>query len=125
MLGLVLEWFLPVFKGMGFGVLAMLLHEIGHLVAAFLLGLRIRGVGINWKGLYMVRETGPLGSNLLVSLAGPVANLLIAFLLYRAASFSLANLCFGLVNLLPIQGSDGDRILGSIEARLRSRQTSA
>ena len=125
MLGLVVEWFLPVFKGMGFGVLAMMLHEMGHLVAAFLLGLRIRGVGINWKGMYMVRETGPLGSNLLVSLAGPVANLLLAFLWYHAASFSLANLCFGLVNLLPIQGSDGDRILGSIEVRLRSRQTSA
>ncbi|MGA8041903.1 MAG: M50 family metallopeptidase [Terracidiphilus sp.] len=125
MLRLVLEWFLPVFKGMGFGVLVMMLHEMGHLMAAFVLGLRVRGVGINWKGLYMVRETGPLGSNLLVSLAGPVANLLLALLWYRAALFSLANLCFGLVNLLPIQGSDGDRILGSIEARLRSRQTSA
>ena len=36
-LGLVLDWFIPVFKGMGFGLIAMILHEAGHLVVAFLL----------------------------------------------------------------------------------------
>lgn len=119
-----LAWFIPVFRGMGYGVLAMFLHEAGHLIVAFLLGLRIYRFGVNWKGMYVVREAGSLASNLLVSLAGPVTNLLLSFAWYHAASFSLANLCFGLVNLLPIQGSDGERIFESIEeAKRRSTQS--
>ena len=122
MLRFVLGWLSPVFQGMGFGVLAMVLHEAGHLAVALLLGLRIYKFGVNWKGMYVLREAGPLASNLLVSLAGPVTNLLLSFAWYHKASFSLANLCFGLVNLLPIQGSDGERIFQSIEDAKR-RQT--
>ena len=119
MFRLALEWFLPVFKGMGLGVLAMALHEAAHLAAAVCLGLRIRSVGFDWKGVYTVREAGPLAKNLLVSLAGPLTNLLLCVLWYRSSMFSLANLCFGLVNLLPIQGSDGDRILRYLEENKR------
>ena len=114
-----LAWFIPVFQGIGYGLLAMILHEAGHLIVAILLGLRIYRFGINWKGMYVVREAGPLASNLLVSLAGPVTNLLLSFAWYHSTSFSLANLCFGLVNLLPIQGSDGERIFESIEKAKR------
>lgn len=100
---------------MGLGVLATLLHEAGHLVAARCVGVRIRRVGLGWKGVYVVREAGPLWKNLLVSLAGPFTNLLVSLICHRRAGFSLANLCIGLVNLLPIEGSDGDRILGYLE----------
>ncbi len=121
---LVLDWFIPVFKGMGFGLIAMFLHEAGHLVVAFLLGLHIYRFGVNWKGMYVVREAGPLASNVMVSLAGPVTNLLLSLVWYRSTSFSLVNLCFGLVNLLPIESSDGDRILRSIEDHKRKRSAS-
>lgn len=124
LLRLVLDWFIPVFRGMGFGLIAMVLHEAGHLVVAFLLGLHIYRFGVNWKGMYVVREAGPLASNILVSLAGPLTNLLLSLMWYRSASFSLANLCFGLVNLLPIQASDGDRILRAIEDHKRNRPAS-
>ena len=71
MLRFVLAWLSPVFQGMGFGVLAMVLHEGGHLAVALLLGLRVYKFGVNWKGMYVLREAGPLASNLLVSI-GPL-----------------------------------------------------
>lgn len=104
-------WFIPVFQGIAFGVCAMLLHEAGHLGVALCLGVRIRRVGLDWKGVYVVREAGPLWKNLLVSCAGPCINLLLSLFLYQYEGFGIANLCFGLVNLLPIEGSDGARIL--------------
>lgn len=97
------------------GALAMMLHEGGHLTAALCLGVRIRSVGLDWKGVYVVREAGPLWKNLVVTFAGPFTNLLFSLFFHQSAGFSLANLCFGLVNLLPIQGSDGERILGYLE----------
>lgn len=100
---------------MTLGILAMLLHEAGHLATALCVRLRIRAVGLGWKGMYLVREAGPLWKNLTVSFAGPCANLLVSLLWHQHAGFSLANLCFGLVNLLPIEGSDGDRILNYLE----------
>ncbi len=122
LLRIVLLWLVPVFEGMGLGILAMVLHEAGHLAVALCVGLRIRSVGIGWKGMYLVREPGPLWKNLLVSFAGPCINLLLSLIWFRHDGFSLANLCFGLVNLLPIEGSDGDRILGYLEKAREIRQ---
>jgi len=106
-----LAWFLPCLQGLMFGLLAMTLHEAGHLIAALAVGVRIKTVGIRWKGLYTVRESGPAQKNLIVSLAGPLTNLILLLLWPLSESFFLANLCFTFFNLLPIQGSDGDRIL--------------
>lgn len=106
----VLAWFVPFFQGLGLGLIAMAFHEAGHLIAAPLLGIRIKTVGLKWKGLYTVREAGPPDKNLLVSLAGPLTNLLLLALWPLSRKFGLANLCFAFFNMLPIEGSDGDRI---------------
>lgn len=106
-----LAWFFPFFLGIFCGILAMLLHEIGHILAALALGIRVRTVGLRWKGLYTVREAGPPTKNALVSLAGPLTNALLIVLWVHWPTFGLANLCFAFFNLLPIQGSDGERIL--------------
>ncbi len=123
LLRIIFLWLVPVFEGMSLGVLAMVLHEAGHLAAALCVGLRIRRVGIGWKGMYLVREPGPLWKNILVSLAGPCTNLLLSLIWLRHDGLSLANLCFGLVNLLPIEGSDGDRILGYLQKAREARPT--
>ena len=106
-----IEWFLPFFQGALFCLLAMALHEGGHIVAALALGVKVKNVGFCWKGMYLVREAGPPAKNALVSLAGPLANVVLMLFWIWSPIFGLANFCCGLANLLPIRGSDGDRIL--------------
>lgn len=110
MSGLNLQWLFPCLQGALLGLLAMVLHEVGHVVAAIALGIRVRGVGLCWKGLYTVREAGPPVKNILISSAGPLINLLLFLLWHHSPTFSLANLCCGVCNLLPMHNSDGERI---------------
>ncbi|MBS1804289.1 MAG: M50 family metallopeptidase [Acidobacteria bacterium] len=120
----VVAWLFPFTQGMGLGVLAMLLHEGGHLIAAFVLGLRIKNVGMKWnKGLYTVREHGTPLQDLLVAVAGPLSNLIFLAVSGRAHLFGLANLCYALANMLPIEGSDGFRIAMCWQ-QLRSQKAS-
>jgi Zn-dependent protease len=105
------HWLSPFVQGVAFGVLAMTIHELGHIAAALVLGVHIKHVGLRWKGLYTVREAGPPLKNMFVSLAGPGINFFFCFFLPLHATFALANFCIGLGNLIPIRGSDGHRFL--------------
>jgi membrane-associated protease RseP (regulator of RpoE activity) len=94
-----LRWFEPVLLGFGLGVLAMVLHECGHLAAAGALGVRVKRIGIDWKkGLFTVREQGSVNQNLMIAVEP------------WFPMFSLANLCCVLANMMPIEGSDGFRV---------------
>lgn len=94
------------------GCLAMAFHEAGHWIAAAAVGVRVKAVGLCWKGLYTVREPGPPAKNFIISLAGPFANIVLMILWgHFYSQFSMANLCFAVCNLVPIRGSDGDRAL--------------
>jgi Zn-dependent protease len=106
----VLRWLLPFFQGLLVGVIAMTLHEVGHLVAAPLVGIKVRTVGFGWKGLYTRREPGPPLKNIVVSLAGPLMNALLLAFWHVSPKLGMANLCFAFFNILPIEGSDGERI---------------
>jgi Zn-dependent protease len=93
------------------GVTAMVLHECGHLAAAVSLGVRIKKVGLKWNiGLFTVREQGTIQQNLLIALAGPLVNVLLVGTGPWFPVLSLANFCYALANMLPIEGSDGFRI---------------
>ncbi|HEY6487999.1 MAG: hypothetical protein WCC26_09265 [Terracidiphilus sp.] len=117
-----LAWLFPVFQGLLLGIIAMALHEAGHLMAAPLVGIKIKTVGLCWKGLYTVREAGPPSKNMIVSLAGPAVNLLLLTCWPLSPSFGLANLCFCFFNLIPLQGSDGDRVWQCWREIKRARQ---
>ena len=106
-----LRWYLPFFHGMGVGLLAMAFHEAAHIFVAMALGLRIKKIGLGWKGMYTVRDPGPPEKNLLVSLAGPLVNMALTLSWPWFPTFDLANMCCWAANVLPIQGSDGDRAL--------------
>jgi len=104
-------WFTPIFWGMGVGILAMVLHEFGHILAALAVGVRVKALRARWKGLYIVREAGTPRQNLIIALAGPVTNIVLLLAKPLSKQMFLANLCCGLVNLLPIRGADGERAL--------------
>ena len=107
----VVHWLYPFAHGLGLGVIAMLFHECGHLLASLALGVRVKRVGMKWnKGLYTVRERGTVYQNLLIASAGPLVNLLLVATVPWSSPFGLANFCYALANVLPIEGSDGYRI---------------
>ena len=92
------------------GISAVVLHELSHVAVAYAQGLKVKRVGITWKGPYIVREAGSRAQNLRVCLAGPLANLVLALLCWHVAlPFAMCNLVLGAFNLLPIPGSDGQR----------------
>lgn len=98
-------------------IVGFLVHETGHLVAAWLCGVRVKRVGVSWKGIYTVRESGSRSANIAISLSGPLANLTLAVLAWHALSdFAQVNLTLCLYNLLPISGADGKRVLGVLRA---------
>lgn len=106
-----LAWFYPFFDGLAFGVQAMLLHEAGHMVAAYAVGVKVKSIRLSWKGIYVVRESGTASENLIISLAGPLTNAVLILCWPLSPMFGLANLCFAFFNILPIKHSDGDRVL--------------
>jgi Zn-dependent protease len=98
------------------GVPAMVLHECGHVVTALLCGVKVKRVGVCSRGLYTVREPGPKWSNIAVSAAGPLVNLVLAVALWNSmTTFAEVNVIACLYNLLPIPNSDGSRILGLLK----------
>ncbi len=116
-----LAWFSPVFNGLFLGLVAATLHEMGHLLVARALGVNVKTLGFTWKGMYVVREAGPPAKNLAVSLGGPAMNLFLMAFWTLSPAFGLANLCFAVCNLLPIQNSDGDRAWSCWRALKRER----
>jgi Zn-dependent protease len=113
-------------------LLAVALHEGAHAATALALGVRVYGVSIfglmlqhggnpekltklrHSLGVGCIRDAGLPRQNALISLAGPMANLLTAYAcvtLHRGAWLWFASVVIGGVNLLPIPGSDGLRAM--------------
>ena len=120
--------FLTVTEGplrMGLGLLALLLHELGHLFTARGLGYRVRSMELWPFGAALTMDGG--AGSLPVSLAGPLCGLTAAAmslmmlrLLPQTAAvmepFFLLNLTLSAVNLLPAEPLDA-RTLGMRRAR--------
>lgn len=96
---------------LAFSAIALALHEAAHVAMAWALGIRVKRVGISWRGPFIVREAGEPRANIYIALAGPLMNLILAASFWALApNFAFLNLALGLSNLLPIKGSDGLRI---------------
>lgn len=101
-------------------VAAALLHEVGHLLAARLLGIRTERMRLGFFGMRL--DVGDrllsFGEEWLLCAAGPLVSLVGAALAaslwgvwQSARFFSCASLVLGLLNLLPIRTFDGGRML--------------
>lgn len=103
-------------------VLAALLHECGHIIAAKLLHIPLRELRLDLLGarLEVAGRLLSYGEEWLLAAAGPLSSLVVALLAApfwkftpMSVTFSCASLLLGLLNLLPIRTFDGGRMLES------------
>lgn len=112
--------------------LAAGIHEIGHIAAASLLGIKIKelrldlvGASLVTSGIHSYRDerllcaAGPFFNLLGILISYPLQRLFIIKSVFPQASeylgfFCGACLCLMLINLLPVRGFDGGRMLASL-----------
>ncbi len=108
-------------SGMGGRCLAaVLLHELGHLAALKLLGIRVQKIRLSPCGIEIRRESAySLKAELAVNLSGPLTNLLLAAGSARLGwlSFSAVNCALGLFELCPLPSLDGGQALMNLMQR--------
>ena len=97
-------------------LLPIAVHELSHVLALWLLGLRLRGIRLEPQGL-CIRYAGvcPDWKHAAASLAGPVGGFVYALVMRHASAEWLAlsadiSLLFTLFNLLPLMPLDGGRV---------------
>ena len=103
---------------------AALLHELGHLLAARICGIRMKEFSLNLfgAGLTPVDSLYSYFDEIILCLGGPLANLFFgsALLLLPIHSsdffhfFIFSSFAYGFLNLLPIKAFDGGRILRAL-----------
>lgn len=107
---------------------AAALHELGHIAALRAFGGRISRFSVSPFGAEMtISDTKRLsyGAEMVVTLAGPAVNLILAVVLGMSGSrwdsayvFAGAQLVLGLFNLIPARPLDGGRLLWLVTAWL-------
>lgn len=107
---------------------ACVIHELGHWTMIFLVGGKVTALRITAIGAEMKLDTTrslSYGKEVSVALAGPAVNLMTAGFcaLNGWHLFAGLNLCFGVLNLIPILPLDGGRALMFSLAFLGSRTT--
>ena len=95
-------------------LLAVTVHETGHILAAKLCGMQIKSVTFGALGIHMAGETANVGDfrRAVVSLAGPFANLLsFLLLLPLPRAYSAVQLTLFAFHMLPAVPLDGGTAL--------------
>ena len=101
---------------------AAAVHECGHLLAAYLMGIPLQTMRLDLTGarLEVVGRLLSYGEEWLLCIAGPLASLFLSaavFFLGAGHRFflvlSTVSLLLGLLNLMPVQGFDGGRMLSA------------
>ena len=101
-----------------FVALPILIHELGHILALLVCGVRIRSVVFGLVSVDIVRHSGMMetAKESLVGMGGVAANLLAASVLYMFSPgetirpLIYTNIAIAAFNLLPIRGLDGGNL---------------
>ena len=98
---------------------SLLLHEAGHMITATFLNVPVREFGLKLGGAYIRRAYATRRRDeILIAASGPLMNLLVVvpliFLPRMGAQLAMCNLMLGVINLLPLPSSDGQRILRNL-----------
>jgi Zn-dependent protease len=110
-----------LWHGLALGALivaSLLLHEVGHMLVALVLGVPVREFGLCMGGAYNRRGTARRRrQELLIASAGPLVNLLLIgslFVPLIGPQLAFCNMVICVMNLLPLPSSDGLRILRAL-----------
>ena len=100
-------------------VASLLVHELAHTFAARYFGVAVHGIGIQFTGAYTRRKYASRPQqDAMIAAAGPVASVVVVFAAAAIPKVGLWvaawNICIVALNLLPIAGTDGHRILRSL-----------
>lgn len=93
------------------------IHELGHLLAGILLGLKVKGIDVMPFGVSINFEDYSnkyIAKKIIIAMAGPLVNVIIVILgIYNnwEEEIIYANILIGLFNLIPLYPLDGGRIL--------------
>jgi Zn-dependent protease len=106
---------------------SLLLHEVGHMMAAIMLRVPVREFGLCLRGAYNRRAyASRRRDEILISAAGPLMNLFLVLPLLAlpviGPKIALCNLWLCVVNLLPIPSSDGSRILRTMWPSIKANR---
>ena len=95
-------------------ILAAAVHELSHLLALYLLGIRVFGIAVGGRGAVLETDSLTDGQELLCALAGPVGSFVLLIFAQWIPRVALCGLCQGLYNLIPLGNLDGGRVLRSL-----------
>ncbi len=92
---------------------SIIIHEVGHLVTMVLMGSGIESITLLPVGIDIKRKEKyiPYPYEIILSLAGPVANVITFFVFGKYQFFAWTNLLYASINLLPVKGLDGGNAL--------------
>ena len=95
-------------------LIAVLVHESGHILAIYAVGMKVTRIGLELSGLKIEYNGSKSGNpDLISALAGPIAGLVyyaVAIKMYGAFCLSAhLSLLYSLFNLLPVYPLDGGR----------------
>lgn len=101
--------------------LFILFHELSHMFIAAILGKEISnfkfslsGVNISFKEDYLNKNNISKLKDILIYLAGPLSNLILALIFRKSEMIFNINIFLAILNLLPIYPLDGYNILENI-----------
>ena len=101
--------------------LFILFHELSHMFIAAILGKEISnfkfslsGVNISFKEDYLNKNNISKVKDILIYLAGPLSNMLLALIFRKSTIIFNINIFLAILNLLPIYPLDGYNILENI-----------
>lgn len=94
---------------------AVIIHELGHMVAMKFCGIHISALKISPFDIRIIqsgRYKASFSQDLFVAFSGPLANILSFFIFYYIdIRFSIVSMLLGIFNLLPASSLDGGQIL--------------
>lgn len=102
-------------------IIGVVAHEAGHVIATLARGLKVRGIVISWKRIAVQAEAGKPADWIWIAAAGPAVNLLLAAAFWRFTAFAEMNILLAVLSLIPIPGSDGQRIMKAVFCRKLER----
>ena len=110
-------------------ILAVALHETAHLTAMYILKVKFNKVKISVFDIRICessRHKLDYKSDIIITAAGPLANLLLFLIFCRIEfKFALVNFFIGAFNMLPAASLDGGQLLYLILSKRLSGKTSA